>query len=200
MIVRLKSYYKANSDFRLMLCSILIFSLVICVPISAICFQKSEPDNMEMQVKAAYIYNFTKFITWNSQANGNGKSNQFIIAVAGSDLIADLLDNIAKKQSDNKSIIVKRIRKDFSGVANCDLLFVGAQEQQRLSLILKQVESTNVLTVSDIPEFARQGGMIGFFVKNDKVKIEINLNAANKAGLKISAKLLEVARIFSGEE
>lgn len=183
---------------RRFLCGLLIFTVIAINPLSAFYFQKSSNENLESQVKAAYIYNFTKFVYWNP-AESNIKSDPVIIYVLGTDPVGNLLDDFSKKQAEGQSIIVKKIKKEFTDIANCNLLFISQIEKVRLPAILKQLDGTNVLTVSDIPGFTRQGGMIGFFIQNDKVKIEINLKAVNKAGLKISAKLLEVAKIVSDE-
>jgi hypothetical protein len=190
---------KIHYKYKRFLCLVLIFILIVFSPMPAFYFQKETNDNLESKVKAAYIYNFTKFVRWNQQ-DGNINPSPLTIAVFGADPIGNLLEEFSKNMPEGQSIIVKKNKKDLSSAVNCNLLFISQQEQQRLSSIFKQLEGSNVLTVSDIPGFVRRGGMIGFFVKDDKVKIEINLNAVNKAGLKISAKLLEVARIVSEED
>ncbi len=154
---------------------------------------------LEAKVKAAYINNFTRFIYWKSEESGNDKE-PIIIGVYGNDIIGDILTDYSKKQSCGQSVIIKKFKKKISEVGNCHLLFISHSEQQQLSLVLKELEGTNVLTVSDIPNFAKQGGMIGFYLEQNRIKIEINLNETNKAGLRVSAKLLEVARIINTED
>jgi len=150
-------------------------------------------------VKAAYIYNFTKFVYWQKGAD-TAQVNLVTIFIVGDDPIGDLLAGFSKKQASGQTIIVKKIGAESLDPASCQLLFIGRSEERQLPILLRQVEGTSVLTVSGISEFALQGGMIGFIVRDGRVKIEINLPAVNKAGLKISAKLLEIANLVSSED
>jgi hypothetical protein len=156
-------------------------------------------SNLELQVKAAFIINFTRFIYWNTKEHPETAS-PITICVFGTDPIGDLLYDFSKKKTDDPPIIVNKIKKNIGDITNCQLLFVSRSKEQQMPVILEQLEGSNVLTVSDIDGFARHGGMIGFFIENGKVKIEINLSAVNKARLKISAKLLEVAKIVSEKD
>lgn len=166
---------------------------------SVFCSEKVPGGNIEAQVKAAYIYNFTKFVYWKS-SDIKQKSSPINIWVLGNDPITEILLGYTKKQTESRPIVVKIAKEKTGEFSNCQLLFISRSEVQQLPAILKQLEGTGVLTVSDINGFTRKGGMIGFFIEHNRIKIEINLDAVNKAGLQISAKLLEVAKIVSGEE
>jgi hypothetical protein len=155
--------------------------------------------DLEARVKAAYIYNFTKFVYWQKGAD-TALASPVAIFIVGDDPIVDLLENFSEKQASGQTITVKKIGAESLDPTSCQLLFIGQSAERQLPALLKQLQGTSVLTVSGISEFARQGGMIGFIVKDGRVKIEINLDAVNKAGLKISAKLLEIARIISSED
>lgn len=160
--------------------------------------EKQVENNVEARVKAAYLVKFTKFIYWDSRAaNTRSSTSPIIISVLGSDPVGGLLDKFSQNQRSGSPIIVNRIGKDLNDLENCNLLFISKQEAARLPTIFKQLEGSNVVTVSDINNFARRGGMIGFVVDEDRVKLEINLDATNKAGLKISAKLLELSKIIT---
>lgn len=155
-------------------------------------------ENIELQVKAAYIYNFTKFVTWNS-SDFTPKSGVFTIAVTANDPISDILENFSRKQSNGGGFVVRRFKRKIAELNNCHMIFFSKTDAQQIPSLLKQLSGQQVLTISDAPGFAKHGGIIGFVVENSRVKIEINLSAANRAGLKISAKLLEIARIVNEE-
>lgn len=173
----------------------LIFSLLIfCLDMPGFCFGQGASNSIDAEVKAAFIYKFTKFIYWN-QSEYNERTSPVIISVLGADPVADYLEDFSKRQPEGRSFELKKIKKIAGNLSVCNLLFISRLQQHQLPVILKMLEGANVVTVSDIPGFARLGGIIGFVVEDDRVKLEINLRAAKKAGLKISAKLLEIARI-----
>lgn len=183
----------ANYRWKFFYC-LIVLALLICDNTTTFCLNDATQSELETKVKAAYINNFTRFVYWKTQETG-GTKNTIVIGVYGSDPIGDILEDFSKRQTGDQSIVVRRFKKKLNDIANCNLLFIAQSEQQQLPQILKQLEGANVLTVSDIPAFAKRGGMIGFFVEQNKVRIEINSRATTKAGLKISAKLLEVAKI-----
>ena len=150
-------------------------------------------------MKAAYIYNFTKFVYWDKRKADTALSPT-IIFVLGNDPVGDSLEDFSKDQTTGRTIIVNKIENETRAISDCHLIFIGVSEKQQLAAIFQQLRGADVLTVSDIPGFARHGGMIGFFIENGRVKIEIDLNAVNDAGLKISAKLLEIAKVISSKD
>jgi hypothetical protein len=173
--------------------------VVMMVSPPSICFGQTTGGALESQVKAAYIYNFTKFVYWDAQKPDTSK-NPIVVALFGADSIGDILSDFSKKQTGGRPILVKKLIKDKIDTSDCQVVFIGRLMHQQLPALIKKLEGTNILTVSDMPGFTRQGGMIGFFIEDDKVKIEVNMDAVNNANLKISAKLLEVAKITSREK
>jgi len=174
-------------------------SMTVCSPFPIPCLGQATDGNLESQVKAAYIYNFTQFVYWDKR-QGDTTISPIIISVLGNDPVGDLLKNFSEKQAAGRAITVKQSENATRALSDCHLIFIGGSEKQQLPAIFQQLRGTNVLTVSDIPGFARHGGMIGFFIEDGRVKIEIDLNAVNNAGLKVSAKLLEIARIVSSKD
>jgi hypothetical protein len=177
----------------------LVIIVTVSIPTSTSSIEQTNNDNKELRVKAAYIYNFTKFVYWDTEES-DAAMNQLTISVIGADPIFNILEDYAKKQTQGRIIKVKKISKEISDISDCQLLFISNTEPQNLYTVLKQLEGSKTLTISDISGFSRRGGMIGFFIEDGRVKIEVNLNMIKKAGLKISAKLLEVARIVSDED
>lgn len=155
---------------------------------------KGMGNDLELTVKAAYIYNFLQFIDWQRKESDAG-NNPIKICVVGSHQFADALEALSSRQVAGRAIQIIPDSPDSHVLGGCRVVFIGQSAEGQLSRLLARLSEANVLTVSDIPQFARKGGSIGFFIRNGKVKIEINLNATRQAGLKVSAKLLEVARI-----
>ncbi len=161
---------------------------------TASCSAQTAGAGLESDVKAAYIINIIKFIDWHTAGKNGDKTVK--IGLAGSDPICEVLEKISKNKIAGFSITTHRIDGAAAGSSECQLIFIGRSENKRLSEILKQLKGSPALTVSDIPDFAERGGIMGFFIEKNRVKIEINLNEAKRAGLKLGAKLLEVARLI----
>jgi hypothetical protein len=155
---------------------------------SAICAQQSKPQ--EYQVKAIYLYNFSKFVQWPASA---GSKDTFAICVLGRDPFGSALDAaLAGEKMEQKTIVALRI-PDVQEAAKCQILFIANSEAARVKQILSALGKNNILTVSDIPEFSQNGGVIQFVIQENKVRFEVNLTAADKAGLTLSSQLLKVA-------
>lgn len=144
-------------------------------------------------VKAAYVYNFTKFVDWISEDGAKKPLPPITICVIGNDPVGSALDEIASLESNGSPIKVLHVKARES-IPPCHILYVSRSEEPRLSEVLSQVANASVLTVSDITGFVEQGGMIGFVPEQGRVRIEINITRARLAGLSISSKLLEIAR------
>lgn len=152
------------------------------------------PQTDEYQVKAAFLYNFAKFVKWPANTFA-APTDPMIICVLGNTVLARALqDTVAGKLVDGRHIAVRPISfTKPNGV--CHILFVGASEQQRTPAILTAWKNGGVLTIGEHEGFARQGGVINFTVEDNKVHFEINPGAAVAQRLEISSKLLSLARL-----
>lgn len=160
------------------------------VGVSSLQAQQSKPTAYE--VKAAYLYNFGKFVEWPAKVTA-ANNDSFSICVLGEDPFGATLDaTITGETIDGKNVVAKRIPRPQDAV-NCRILFIGSSEDSHLKEILMSLDKTNVLTVSDIPQFTRRGGMIQFIVEANRVRFEVNLTVAERAGLTVSSQLLKVA-------
>jgi hypothetical protein len=140
------------------------------------------------QVEATYLYNFSQFVAWPSTA-----SNSFNICVLGQDPFGPALANILDDETvAGKTVAAKRIPSAEQAVS-CRVLFISTSESGRLKEILAALGGASVLTVSDLPEFTQSGGMVQFLLVEDRVRFEVNLAAAERAGLTLSSELLKVA-------
>ena len=146
-------------------------------------------------VKAAYVYNFTKFVEWATEDGVADTAATVTICVVGSDPVGGALDEIASLQSKGRPIRVLHV-PDRTNIPACHILYIGRSEEGQLAWILAHVGNFGVLTVSDIPRFAESGGMIGFTLERGRVRLEINAPRVRQAGLKVSSKLLEIARVL----
>lgn len=165
--------------------------------------QTSPVELPQYQVKAAFIYNFIKFVEWPEESFSE-KNSPYVIGVLGTDPFfeSDLLLNylnqaVEGKTINNREILVKPASPRISDFKDCHLVFISASEKNRMKEILAGLNQPGLLTISETDNFCEQGGMINFFMASGKVRFEINAKAAEKAGLKISSKLLNVAKIVS---
>jgi hypothetical protein len=152
---------------------------------------RADDTSVEYKIKAGYLYNFTKFITW---PEDNAKT--FNLCILGSDPFAELIDSIEQRTAIERPIKVFRFdgfRSDDQK-PHCHILFVSSTFKNILPI--QQLDTT--LVVGEAAGFIDQGGMIGFVNKQDKIKLQINLTSITQGGLKVSAKLLEVADVVKG--
>jgi hypothetical protein len=145
----------------------------------------------DYDVKAAYLYNFGRFVEWPSSVTT--KSDVFNICILGQDPFGSALDHtFAGETISGKGIATKRISTPQEAV-NCQILFMSSAEEGRLNKIIEAIDKGAVLTVSDMPQFSQRGGMIQFVLDGKKVRFEVNLTAVQRAGLTLSSELLKVA-------
>jgi hypothetical protein len=181
-----RKHTRAPSFFHWTLALVITCTVVAAPSLHA---QKSGPT--ENEVKSAYLYNFGKFVEWPAKATSVG--DFFTICVLGDDTFGSTLETtIASETINGKKVLVTRVAKSQDAMG-CRILFISSSQQNRLKEILAELDSTSVLTVSDMPEFTRRGGMIQFVVEAKKVRFEVNLTSAERTGLALSSQLLKVA-------
>jgi len=156
---------------------------------------RGEEPSREYQLKAAFIYNFAQFTVWPDKAFSSDDA-PFVVAVIGQDPFGDAVRGVMEgKKIGNHSIILRHFNS-ADEVRGCHLLFVPAAEQDKYDAIFKAVGDRPVLTVGETPGFPAAGGTIRFLIEDNKIRFEVNLDSAYKAGLKISSKLLSLAKIY----
>ncbi len=146
------------------------------------------------QVKAAYLYNFTKFTDWPAAAF-SASNAPLVIGIVGRDPFGKTIDAVMHGEVvRGHPLVVKRLSddNDFQG---CHLLFFTQSEKKRLPDLLNRIKGRSVLSVGELSGFAEQGGMVNLLVTNKTVQMEINQAVATQAGLQISAKLLKLAHL-----
>jgi len=146
----------------------------------------------EYQVKAVYLFNFSRFVGWPQQSVPS-TAVPFAICVLGKDPFGPMLDaTLAGENIRGNSVVARRVAQ-AQEAAGCRVVFISNSEESRLKDILAALEKSSVLTVSDIPKFSEHGGMIEFVLQGDRVRFEVNLANTTEAGLTLSSDLLKVA-------
>ena len=149
------------------------------------------PRPSEYEVKAAFLYNFAKFVKWPDEEL---QGSTFVIAVLGQDPFGEALDKtIAGKTILDKKVEIRRLEA-VSAANQAQILFVSSSEKARLAEILKALEGESVLTVGESDGFTERGGMIAFKLRSDVVRFDINLDQVERARLKMSSQLIRLAQ------
>jgi hypothetical protein len=153
----------------------------------------------EYQVKAVFLFNFTKFAYWPPEAASQTNA-PFVIGIVGKDPFGAILDQAVRtEQFHHRPIVIHRFEENETA-ANCQILFIARSEKDRLPSILEEVKGRPVLTVADTPLAAEQGVMINLALAQGSIKMEINQKAVVAAGLQVSGKVLSLAKIVGGEK
>jgi hypothetical protein len=166
-------------------CLVFLLGLVL-IPASLVA-----DESLEYQVKAAFLLNFTKFVEWPASAF-EAADSPIAICILGEDPFGTALDQIvAGEMVDGRKLTIQRLKR-APAPKSCQVLFVSSAGQE-----VPKIEpglGAGVLTVGEGESFLRDGGMIAFVIENRRVRFSINQAAAEKAGLKLSSKLLSVAK------
>jgi len=180
-----------------------------CLLVSDV-YPESKPEqHEEYKIKAAFLYNFLKFVDWPDEKTSRG-GKQIIIGIIGEDPFGDTVDLLKGRKVEDRVLIVKQfeglrqiqkkaekdeadLKSKIEELKACHLLFICSSEQKELQEIIDIVAKQGVLTVSDTKDFIEAGGIIQFFMQDNKIRFNINLVASEKAGLKIRSQLLRLA-------
>jgi hypothetical protein len=152
----------------------------------------------EYQVKAAFLMNFAKFVDWPPAAFPNDQA-PFVLGIVGEDPSGGALEALNGQVVKNRTIKVQHL-SGMSGWQACHILYIGPSEGARLQSIIREIGTAPILTVSDgVEQFAQQGGVINFLLVDNKIRFEINVTVAKKAGLSMATQLLQVGKVVSNE-
>ena len=153
----------------------------------------------EYDVKAAYVYNFAKFISWPSNYFAN--KDVLVIGVYKNQNFGEILEQVLENKKIKNKFWEIVFMNSVDEIEDCDILFVSNCSKEESLKLLKKVDKKNVLTIgNNIPNFCQYGGIINFTPKGSRKRFEINNNAAIKHKIKISSKLLTLARIITKNE
>ncbi|HNZ36418.1 MAG TPA: YfiR family protein [Candidatus Marinimicrobia bacterium] len=172
-----------------------IIVCIVCFLILSFSFIYANlPFNSESEIndlKAAFIYNFTKYITWPDLE----RNKVFFIGVIGNSDIVNSLRRVAEKKFVKNIPIRVAHYQSVDDLRYCHILFISASEKNQLDPILAKLKKRKTLTIGDTPGFCESGVMINFFMQEDRLKFEMNLAKLESAGLKASSQIKKLARI-----
>ena len=153
---------------------------------------EAEKGSSEYELKAAFLYNFAKFVEWPVGAFSD-QGAPIVVGVVGDDPFNGSLDSVVGKSANGRQVAIRRLSAS-QDLRSCHMLFVSSSERKRLGEIVASVDGASVLTVGEMEGFASNGGMITLTMEDNKVRFEINAGMARRARLKISSKLLSLAK------
>ena len=149
----------------------------------------------EYQIKAALIFKFAQYTEWPAKAFAND-SDPIIVATVGPDPFGGSLEAvIAGKSIGNHPVVVQHF-PDADHLGRCHVLFVARSELDQMPAILQHLSQSPVLTAADSNGFCESGGILQFFLEDQKIHFEINTDALDRSGIKISSRLLKLAKVY----
>jgi hypothetical protein len=177
-------------------CTVVLFTWGWAFPFQSIHAQEAPT---EYQVKAAYLFNFLKFVEWPGDPLVDTHA-RWVIGIVGANPFGDELTQIVSgKTVQGHELLVRRFQSG-EDLHTCHVLFISASEKKRLPSMLAALSGSSVLTVGDMDDFIESGGMIQFVMEEKRVRFAIDVGASSQAGLKVSSKLLSLARTVTGVE
>lgn len=152
----------------------------------------------EYALKAVFLSKFVSFVTW--PAERRGEKDPLVLGVFGQDPFGKSLEEtFGKRKADEVRVVLKRVTK-LEELPALHVVFVPGREEARVKEILATLREAGVLVIGESADFAARGGTINFYTEADKVRFEINPEAARRQKLKISSELLRLARIVKDKE
>ena len=177
-------------------CAVLLLTCTSAVTIRII---RAQEAPTEYQVKAAYLFNFLKFVEWPGDAPAD-THGRWIFGIVGENPFRDELTQIITGKTVQGHELEVRQFQSGEDFRDCRVLFISASEKKRLPTMLAALNGSSVLTVGDMDHFIESGGMIQFVMEEKRVRFAIDISASSRARLKVSSKLLSLARTVTGTE
>jgi hypothetical protein len=157
-----------------------------------VCRSGVAQEPLEIEVKAAFIYNFTKFIDW--PAGTPAGQEPFRLCVVSDEALQRSIQKTIAGETINGRPFASVVPRTAEEARKCQVLFVSRQDEVQATRMLSAVKDLPVLTVSDRAEFARRGGGIELVREDNRIRFDVNVPGAERGGIKLSSRLLRVAR------
>lgn len=149
----------------------------------------------EYQVKAAFLYNFLNFVEWPQSVLND---TTLTIGILGTNPFREAIKRFEARKVEGRSLRIVHSER-LQDLPFCHILFVSNSEEKSFTQIFQYLSNQPTLTVGETKDFAQQGGIVNFFLQNNKVRFEVNLQQSKDARLRLSSKLLKLARIVENE-
>ncbi len=170
------------------------FILLLCTALSSVfCVNAQAAPPTEYEVKAAFIHNIAKFVEWPDASRSGGALR---LCLLGQNPFGNALDALRGKVIGDKVWEIVPVNQQ-TNLSHCQVLFIAASESDKLGQVLENIKGDAVLTVADSDGFAGRGVMVNFYLEQNRVRFEINRDAASRGGFRISSQLLKLARIVA---
>lgn len=153
---------------------------------------RAQQQPSEYELKAAFIFNFAKFVEWPPEAFADTNS-PIVIGILGKNVFDDTLEKIINNRKVNNRGFEFRHFDSASETTNCQILFISSSEKNDFAKIISSLHDASILTVSEADGFLKAGGMINFLIEGKNIRFQISDDAAKRSRLKISSKLLSLA-------
>jgi hypothetical protein len=187
-----------------------LMTILIVLTITVDTHAESE-SSREYQIKAAFLYNFIKFVDWPKEKESPTDSNEPIaIGIIGKDPFGNSFEPLRDKQVKGRNVVIKRFEgfeqlnesdeqgekqhPEIETIRKCHILFICPSEEKYIQQIIASTQDYSVLTVGDMNGFLEAGGIINFLTEEKKIRFEVNLDAAERSRLTIRSKLLRLAK------
>jgi len=182
-----------RAALRALLCGVLACALQ---PLMSVTSAHAAENPGEYQVKAVFVFNFSRFVEWPPQTFST-PSQPFAICILGDDPFAGKLDEAVRGEQVNQHPLLVRHLRNVREADECQILYIDRSERADLQHILGALDHRSTLTISELNDAAERGGMIQFLTENNRIRLRINVESARAAGLTISSKLLRPADIVA---
>jgi len=171
-----------------------MIAILICLSLTTRVNAQTSDESSEYLIKAGFIYNFAQLVQWPAGAFSQADS-PIVICIFGTDPFGATIDRVIEnKKLDGRNLVIKRLKRGGS-LKDCNILFVSSSEAAHLDEIIQSTKGLPILTIGETPGFATRGGIINLTLEGNKVRFEVNIEAAKQANLNISSRLLALARI-----
>lgn len=178
-----------------------LLNLAACLLLIASASAFAGGESRKDLIKVAVFYKLSKFVEWPAERFAS-EGSEFLVGVVGEETLFKLTQyTLREKLIKNRKIVVKHFSAPIKaeGLKECHALLVGSSEEAQLAEVIREVREASVLTVGDVKDFARRGGIIGLVERNNRLRFEINVSAASRGKLRIQAKLLKLATVIEDE-
>lgn len=165
--------------------------------ITSATFLLSAQVTREYQIKAAFIFNFTQFVEWPAHSFSASQAPA-VIGILGQDPFGSYLEEIIAGESLKQHPLVIQHYNDIDEIKDCHVLFINISDKAKLESALAKLKGKNILTISETNGFTKLGGMIRLYTRDNKINMQVNIDAVKAENLTISSKLLKLAEIVKG--
>ncbi len=172
--------------------SMIVTCAMLCTSPPPTHAQVGEPD-IEYQVKAAFLYNFAKFVAW-PDGTFASKTEPLALCIVGDDPFGEPLHAVLAGRKAHGRLTLLKILEEPTNDDGCHIAFVSAPDGPRMARLMQRLKGRTVLTVGDSEAFAANGGMVRLLIENKKTRFDINTHSAGLVGITFNSQLLSLAR------